>query len=97
MWGEVEDGDGGGVARVVSEGFEWPPELLDMLQPGKKVRVFYYPGNVNNQLRHIRAIVDEEYVVYRVWSRHKRRWVYRIEWLYQFNLAWENGRLSAAK
>lgn len=81
----------------MSEALEWPAELLEMIQPGKKVRVFYYPGNRNNQLRHIRAIVDEEYIVYRIWSRRRRGWLYRVEWLYQFYLEWESGRLSAAR
>lgn len=79
------------------EEFEWPVELLEMVQPGKKVKVFYYPGNTNNQLRHIRAIVDEEYVVYRVWGRHSKRWLYEVAWLYQFYLEWKSDRLAAAR
>ena len=75
---------------------EWPIELLEMVQPGKKVRVFYSAG-VDNQLRHILAVVDEEYIVYRVWNRHKQRWFYDVVWLYEFYLKWEGGRLAAAK
>lgn len=81
----------------MSEALEWPAELLEMIQPGKKVRVFYYRGNSNNQLRHIRAIVDEEYIVYRIWSRHTLCWLYRVDLLYHFYLKWENGHLSAAR
>lgn len=76
---------------------EWPGELLEMVQPGKKVRVFYAAGNRNNQLRHILAIVDEEYIVYRIWSRRTQGWLYRVEWLYEFYLKWRDGRLSAAR
>lgn len=80
---------------MMAEVFEWPAELLEMVQPGKKVRVFYSPGNTNNQLRHIRAIVDETHIVYRVWS--KQRWFYKVVGVYQFYLEWVNGHLAAAR
>lgn len=81
----------------MEDDFEWPEELVEMVRVGKKVQVFYCPGHRHNELRHIRAIVDEEYVVYRVWSRHRQGWLYRVEWLYEFYLKWENGRLAAAR
>lgn len=69
-----------------------PKKTLDeMLQPGKKVKVFYGEKNINNETRHIRAIIDEEYIVYRVWYRS---WHYRVEHRYDFELKYESGRLS---
>ncbi len=53
------------------------------IKPGEKYRLFYDKGNPNNELVHIRAIVDEEYVVVRYWLRRKRRWCYRVE-----NMLW---------
>ncbi len=32
-------------------------------------------------LWHVRAIVDGDQVVIRAWSRKRRMWVYRIEWI----------------
>ena len=75
----------------------WTPELQKLLQPDKKVRRFFSEGNVNNALLHIRGIVDNGWIVYRVWSRHKRCWRYNIESLYYFRLLLQNGRLSRAK
>lgn len=66
--------------------------LDEMLQPGQKIRVFYNKGNINNQIRHIRGIIDDEYIVYRVWQ--KNRYFYRVAHKYEFELRYENGRLS---
>jgi hypothetical protein len=54
--------------------------------------VFYHKGNINNEIRHIRAIVDKEYIVYRVWQ--KNHYSYRVAHKYEFELGYENGRLS---
>jgi hypothetical protein len=75
----------------------FPDELLTMLQPGKRVRV---PPQFNklsrSPLLHIRAIVDDEYIVYRTWAIHRRHWVYDAEWSYWFWLLWEDGHLLPA-
>lgn len=76
---------------------KYSQRLIDMLQPGKKVKLFYNEGNPNNELRHIRAIVDDEYIVYRVWSRHKQYWIYHVNWIYDFHLAFEGGNLKSAQ
>jgi hypothetical protein len=73
------------------------PALRAMLQPGRAVRLDYGPGNPSNELRHICAIVDDEYVVYRVWWKHKRRWEYKVEWIYGFHLDFAAGNLKAAR
>ena len=79
----------------MSNKIEYSQELIDMLQPGKKVRLFFYEGNLNNELRHIRAIVDDEYIVYKVWWSHKQYWHYKVEWIYSFVLFFENGHLKS--
>lgn len=68
-------------------------EVIEILQPGKKVRLFYGKDNPNNQIRHIRAIVDKEYIAYRVWSP-KKGWMYRIAWIYHFQTAYNSGTLK---
>ncbi len=74
------------------EKLEYSQELLDMIQPGKAVRVFYNEDNINNQVCYIRAIVDDEFMVYRVWNR--KDWFYHIERIYSFQLCFEKGELS---
>ena len=71
--------------------YELPDELIEV---GAKVRVFCGTGNPHNELRHIRAVVDNEQIVYRVWRRG--RWNYRGEWAYAFYLAWKDGHLKRA-
>jgi hypothetical protein len=67
--------------------------LDEMLQPGQKIKVFYSEGNINNEIRHIRAIVDDDFIVYRVWSK-RNRWMYNIASKYNFELKYERGILS---
>ena len=69
-----------------------PPDLNAMLQPGKKLRIFFFEGNVNNREIEIRGIVDN-LVVYRFWLRSKGRWVHVIEDPYLFWSYWKNGNL----
>jgi hypothetical protein len=68
--------------------------LDEMLQPGQKIKVFYGEGNINNEIRHIRAIVDNDFIVYRVWSKRNRMWMYNIADKYNFEVKYEMGRLS---
>jgi hypothetical protein len=70
--------------------------LDELLQPGNKVRRSYGKKNPNNCLMHIRAIVDGEWIVYRVWWKSKQYWRYRIEWRYRFELDYEKGALEYA-
>lgn len=69
-------------------------ELRALLQPGAVVRFFYNEGNRHNQLRHICAVVDDDYIVYRVWSPAGQRWRYRVEYIYSFQLRHEEGGLT---
>lgn len=90
---------GGLVVRrpAKNEGLRYRQEMLDMIQPGKKVRLFYSEENPNNQLRHIRAIVDDEYIVYRVWSSGKQTWRYSVDWVFGFKVVFDAGFLTAAE
>ena len=73
---------------------DYPPEFLDMIAPGCVVRQEYDPDNINNQVRHIRAIVDDDQVVYRVWNTRTQRWLYRIESCYGLWYEWQQGVLK---
>lgn len=65
------------------------------LQPGKKLKRFFQPGNINNATLHVRALVDDEYVVTRQWSKAKQGWFYKVEHISMFELLYENGNLQA--
>jgi hypothetical protein len=63
-----------------------------MLQPGQKVEVYYNKGNIHNQVWHIRAIVDDEIIVYRV--RNFQGWSYRIIQKQSFEYMYKKERLN---
>lgn len=66
--------------------------LDKMLQCGQSVKVFYNNGNPNNCIRHIRGIVDGDYIVFRTWR--KGNWHYHVTHRYDFEYKYEKGRLS---
>lgn len=66
--------------------------LDKMLQPGQKIKVHYSENNRNNHIRHIRAIVDNEFIAYRVWV--KRNYRYNIKHRYDFELKYKKGYLE---
>jgi len=55
------------------------------LKIGDTIKVFYNKHNVNNKILHVRAIVDEEYIVLKRWSKRKQRWHYSIEHISWFD------------
>lgn len=59
-------------------------ELKKTLVPGTSFRFFYNTGNPNNCIAHIRAIVDNEWVVWRKWARTKQRWIYLVDYIHFF-------------
>jgi len=67
-------------------------DLEDMLQPGQKVKVYFNKGNPNNRTRHIRAIVDDEWIVYK--TATGKGWRYHVDHRYDFEYKFEMGRLS---
>lgn len=46
---------------------------------GDKIRLFFGEGNSNNCILHIRAVVDRSHIVFKQWSRFKKRWNYQVE------------------
>lgn len=72
-------------------------DLLEKLQPGTKWRVFFNPGNTNNKLVHIRAVVDDCVIVSKFWSYGKQSWVYEIDHVSWFQMLDDGGHLRKAK
>lgn len=68
-------------------------DFLQACQPGKSLERFYNDGNINNAILHVRAIVDADIVVYRVWVRRRQVWSYRVEVLQDLHYMWERGTL----
>lgn len=68
---------------------EFTDELKEILSP---LNVVSY----HNQVCHIRAIVDGENIVYRVWNR-RGYWVYICQWWYGFQLEHEKGKLKVLR
>jgi len=68
--------------------------LIDMLVPGAVIRLDYGENNLNNKTIHVRAIVDDDQIVYRVWSQRKQLWRYHIEDLYFFTLGYSKDYLK---
>ena len=63
----------------------------EIVKVGQTWRLRYNEGNRNNALLHIRAIVDEEYIVVRVW--HNAQWKYRLETVSSFIASSQAGYL----
>jgi hypothetical protein len=68
-------------------------DLAENLKPGKKIHYMRYVKGFA-EIRHIRAIVDEDMIVYRTWSREKKRWSYHVASRAGFELENRHGRLS---
>lgn len=79
-------------------GIEIDPAVLAMIQPGAKVRHLfgYQTPNPTSEIWHIRAIVDDNYVVCRKWHAG-RGWQYFLESMISFHLTYINGGLEAAQ
>lgn len=56
---------------------------LGYIKPGAVIRKFIAENNPHNGLLHIRAIVDEDQVIYWEWTRRRGR-QYRIGWIEVF-------------
>ena len=64
------------------------------MEVGAKYKMYFGHDNLNNKNIEIRAIVDDEYVVFKSWSKNKSRYVYSIESLYYFRLLSDQGSLK---
>ena len=72
-------------------------KILEKLQPGTKWRIFYNPENINNKLAHIRAIIDDDMVVWRFWSYQRQNWIYQVDHIYRFQILDNDGHLQRVK
>jgi hypothetical protein len=61
---------------------------------GSKYRIFFSPGNLNNKVIHVLAIVDDDQIVYKYWLKHKNRWYYTVEDEYFLNLLIETKNMK---
>jgi hypothetical protein len=66
----------------------------NMMIPGNTIKIFFNENNINNKTIHIRDVVDDDMVVYRFWSRPKKRWRYDIDSMYYFKLLFDKNVLS---
>lgn len=71
----------------------YPEKFIKLIQPQKSLNIFYNENNINNRRIHIRAIVDEYQIVYRVWSKRYKSWRYRVESIEYFYMLFENNHL----
>lgn len=76
---------------------EVPQKLLSWLNPGNIIWLHYSDGNSNNKRMHIRAVVDDDYIVYRVWSKRNNDWAYHVEWVYNFAHWYLDGHIHLEK
>lgn len=68
--------------------------IEDILQRGVGVNIAYQSGRT--ETLHVRAIVDEDYVVVRQWSARKG-WMYRVVDRYYFELLLEKGSVASVR
>jgi hypothetical protein len=60
-------------------------KALAVLVPGVVFRVYNKP-NPNYAVCHVRAIVDHNQIVYRVWSKRHWCWLYRVQNAFYFGM-----------
>src|SRR5262245_47858639 len=51
-------------------------EVNRLIRLGNKLRIYYNQDNRNNELWEVRAIVDRQIIIYRVWEQSSNRWRY---------------------
>lgn len=67
--------------------------VKEILQPGKSITL--YPNHAISERKiHIRAIVDDNYVVHRRWSPSKKCWHYAIDNLYYFSILYRGKHIK---
>lgn len=64
--------------------------MTDAVRVGDTIRFFYGKDNRNNRTIHIRAIVDDDQIVFRWWSRKKQTWIYQVEDAIYFEISREH-------
>jgi hypothetical protein len=70
--------------------------FYSLIQPETKLKYARKEGIHSSEVRHIRAIVDEQ-VVYRTWNKYKKRWNYSLIDSYSLWLEYEAGWITILK
>jgi hypothetical protein len=66
---------------------------LSVVEADNAYEIYYGEGNPSNIKKlYILAIFDDYWVAYKYW--HRRRWIYKIEFIYRFQLLDESGELK---
>jgi hypothetical protein len=68
-------------------------DITELVIPGAKLRIDYGKGHPNNQAIEIRAIIDDDQVVYRKWSYAWKCWIYKVEPMVCMNVYLTMGHL----
>lgn len=80
---------------MTEDSVEVPPELARILENNGTITLFYGSRNLNNiGPMHIRAVVDDVAVVYSVWSRRYKNWVYGVYDLYRLVDKWNDAKIE---
>ena len=74
--------------------YNWNDNLKKLFKPGNKVKIFFNEGNINNEIIEIKEIVDNDYIVYRVYNIGEGKYCYKIQFIYYFKLLEKDGCLS---
>jgi hypothetical protein len=67
-----------------------PADARNALEVGRRLRLFFNAGNINNRLLHVRAVVDGDWYVLRWWSERMQRWIYQVEPIEYFEVSAEH-------
>ena len=71
-----------------------PDELLKMIKPDNMLKIHYGEYNINNALINIRAIIDDEQIVFKAKYEGSHKWKYCIESWYYFLFRFKLGKLN---
>lgn len=72
----------------------YPQEFVDMIVPGKSVKLDFGERNINTKRIHILEIYEDYYVACKSWLKHSQQWDYRFENMYYLYLVWKDGNLK---
>ena len=68
-------------------------ELRESMKPGHIMKMVFSENDIVNKTIYIRAVVDDNWIVYKYWAERKKCWVYIIEYIYLLELLYRNGGL----
>ena len=68
-------------------------ELRESMKPGHIMKMVFSENDIDNKTIYIRAVVDDNWIVYKYWAERKKCWVYIIEYIYLLEFLYRNGGL----